>query len=46
MQILILRYTDLPTWVPDLQAEVSDSKTEVPDLGSGGIRVNLAPVVV
>jgi len=36
MPDLSFKVTDLPTWVPD-------PKTEVPDLGSGVIRLNLTP---
>ena len=36
MPDLSFKVIDLPTWVPD-------PKTEVPDLGSGGIRLNLTP---
>ena len=34
---------DLKNKVPDLGAKVADPKLEVPDLRSGGIRLNLTP---
>ena len=36
--------TDLKTWMPEPQTPVLDPKTEVPDLWSGGIRLDLTPV--